>query len=339
MSAGHQFDMTPIDGKAYGSQTQWVANQVTHDWEKTHWMWEGPIEGNPMEKVQSSPEQTIDMTPSLGNDWFNATAYIPIPDTNYTANTQMNRLGKYCELTKFTIRALVILPNEPGTSTIDLYEVPDMAILRMNVVMFTRRLNWPPASTNFYNDATEDSAVWTAFGDTSNNETKERRLYDNRVCLQKSNGRMESCVGVPESGSASITDATYSYGGDMKVIQWGMRDMSLMQKYSTTDAGQSGSVWNGIVIKFAAKYMCRKAVKKGLQIVWMSQFAFLDRLGVYPKPGLYLDRFGQMRVGTGPGANTNMSKKQASAVRSMKKSAPLWDDEACESSIFGPALR
>lgn len=345
MAAGvpHQFDMAPISGKAYGSHPQWISNQMTHDWEKTHWTWEGPIEGNPNEKFQEFVGPTIDMTPTIGNDWYNYTTYIPIPDTAYT-NTQMNRLAKHCELTNITVRALVILPHEPAISGIDVSETPDMAVLRMNVIMRTsgQTLPGPAQGQQLYSDATQADATWRALGFSYGGETEIRRLYDNKVFLKQGNLRMESCDGVPESGSASITNTTYSAAGDMKIVQWGMRDMALLQKYSSTNSGQTGTVWNGIIIKWAAKYMGRRSIiKKGLAIQWMTQFSFLDRLGIGPVPGLYLDRFGQIRAATGPGTNSRQVKHQASTMRSRKKARPMWDDDANDygSSIFGPALQ
>lgn len=333
MSASHDFDMTPICGKAYGSDGQWVNNQLVHDWEKSHFMWDGPMEGNPSEKGLGwggNAPGNIDMTPGPTVDWVNKSTFLMFP---LGGTEDSNRKGKIAEITKLTWQLLVTLPNEPGVNTaLDLYEIPDMGILRAQLYLATVPITIGTTDLTqlIYPDATWDQAVWAPNEGSYTEGISFRKLYDNKVTLRRSGGRMESCDGIPESGSASITSATYSYGGDMKALRWGMRDMSLLQKYSNVSSTATGTtVWNLLIVKLAAKYMCRKAVKKGFQVLMSHKFAFLDRLGVNPKPGLYINRFGQVEAAKGPRTMALGTSMMEGSLRSRKKTRPIWD-ESCD---------
>lgn len=315
MSAEHAFDMSPIYGLAYGSDQQFVTNQNKHDWTTSHFMWDGPHEGIPDEKIQAV-SNSFGMTPLTGNDWKNDTKMWPIPTTDFV-NESERRKAKNIEVTKLALRMLVTLPkSNDSTSVFDLSVVPDMALFRVQIILYTLpiEIGVTDISTIWTTDATNTNATWGGTGSTYLESMVMRKLYDNKVMLRKGIPRLSSMTGVPESGSAEVTATSFLCSGDMAALEWSMRDMSLMQKFSAVTGGQSGTVWNGLVIKFASKYMAVANISAGLTVQFQTITGFINRTGVDPKPSMYIDRFGVQRGSSGPRTSRMSSYVQAAAA-------------------------
>jgi len=323
MSANEEMD--PFFDPAYGSDSQWVVNTNVHDFERSYFQWDGPHEGVTSEKQAATGLSAFTVTPAFGNSWVNATTQWPIPTANTT--TAQGRLGKHAEITKLGFAFMATLPKS-STSSEDITEVPDKIVARMQIIMVTSPIVLDGASATditklVYDDATEIGATWKFFGASMPAARQFRKLYDNKFELHKTSPRLESMTGIPESGSATVLGTTHTYAGDAKTFRWTMRDCSLMQKYSAVTPGNTGTVWNGLIIKWAFWMTCRKPISEGITIYPYFVTGFQDRTGINPKTSLYIDRLGRVegRQGKGSGAH---AKEIVASLRSRRPAKKIW---------------